>query len=144
LRRHERRVLGVFVVPDDRERQARVGAAVAAGRDASDAGESLRKRIQNAPPRLAKPDAARADAYVRAVTHGRDRARHAGNRADGLRGQRDRFAARPALSLELTNVARSLLPAQAQRALLWLTAPQAALLQEAQNLARAVGRELTR
>jgi hypothetical protein len=46
--------------------------------------------------------------------------------------------------LELTNLARSLLPAQARRALLWLTALQAALFQEAQNLTRAVGRELTR
>jgi hypothetical protein len=144
LRRHERRALGVFVVPDDRKRQARVHTAVVAGRDAATASDNLCKRIQNAPPKLSRPDPGRTDAYIQAVTSGTQRASQAASRADALRAQRARFPTRVALSLELTNVARSLLPAQARRALLWLTAPQAALVQEAQNLARAVGRELTR
>jgi hypothetical protein len=142
LRQHERSVLGVLRVAEDRRGHARAVEAAHAARQAVLAAEQLRARVLRMPPGMARPAEQQVDAYVHALSHARTRLRHAEQRLSRLRGRRGVYPTTTTMLRELRAAAMALTPPEVQRAVQWLTAPQAALVHTAREVARniALGR----
>jgi hypothetical protein len=142
LRHQVRTVLGIVRVPNDQRGEARAVQTASAGRDAVKAAEQLRARIMRMPPGMPQPHEGRTDAFVHAVSHARTRLRYARQRVTNLQRDRRTYPGGPILARELEAATRGLLPSDLRRALLWLTAPQAALLRTAREALRhiALGR----
>ena len=83
--------------------------------------------------RLPRPNESRTNAYVHAVSRARARLRHAQRRVSKLEREQRAYPGSPILTRELKAAARPLLPSELRRALLWLPAPQAALLRTARE-----------
>jgi hypothetical protein len=138
LRRQDRTVLGILRVTDDGRGEARAAQAASAGRQAVIAAEQLRARIMRMPPGMPRPNETRTDAYVHAVTHARTRLQHARRRLTTLEGERRAYPSSAILERALEAGVRALTPPELRRAIVWLTAPQAALLTTARSVTRDI------
>lgn len=142
LRPQQRAVLRVLRVADDRSGHTRAAEAAHAGHQAVIAIEQLQARILRSPPGMPRPVESRVEAYAQAVGHARTRIRHAQYRATKLGRERRTYPDNPSLEQVLSRTVRALTPADIQRAMQWLTAPQTAILRTAKETARdlALGR----
>ena len=138
LRPVYRPVLGVLEVADDRDGRNRARGIAQAGRGAAVDAEWLRTLILQSPQAVARMAPDRADAYVHALTHAKERLRHATRRVDRLRDERQRVSPHYSVSRELAQVAGTLAPRELQEVALWLRAPQAALVIKAREAAREI------
>jgi hypothetical protein len=136
LRPASRAVFRLVRIPDYPRGLARATRAAPSGRDAAVAAADLRARLGNMPPGMRRAHG--ANAFADAVAYGRQRKHHAEHRLNELHHRRQRYPETAVLSRDLARVAARLAPHYVQRLALLLTAPQAAVLYEAQRLVKHI------
>jgi hypothetical protein len=147
LRRSDRKVaLGLITITDTREARTHVPAAVQQGREAAQAATTLREKVRSMLPAGRAVDAARADAYVHAVTHMTTRLHHAEQRLGRIRAAQAGLPDSRKLELDVGRAVTALAPRQVRCLVLLLTDPQRAIIDATLRLARdlVLGRGLGR